>query len=368
MKNMNEDLYAVLGVDRHSSTDEIKKAYRELARKYHPDANPDDEESERKFKEVALAYEILSDEERRKQYDQFGITSKLQGSGFQSSGGISDIFEAFFGAGNPFGGGSFGSSTPNSGADVEIAITVSLEQVVKGGEATFSLELLLPCEKCESTGSEGGVIETCQACNGHGQVQKVRQSILGQIMSTAPCGACDGYGSRVLDPCNDCRGLGVYPTEKPFTVEIPRGIDTGITQRLSGLGPAGPRGGARGDIHIRYVVEEHQRFQRSGENLLEQLWIPVTQAALGVSLDYEAIDASETLVIPPGTKTGDRFRFRGLGVPRLQRKGRGDLIVEVIVDTPTELTDLSIRLLEDLASERNENVERLTRRQRKRQR
>tara|TARA_Y100001960_G_C14344294_1_gene666359 strand:- start:71 stop:553 length:483 start_codon:yes stop_codon:yes gene_type:complete len=160
----------------------------------------------------------------------------------------------------------------------------------------------------------------------------------------------------------------VYPTEKPFTVEIPRGIDTGITQRLSGLGPAGPRGGARGDIHIQYVVEEHPRFQRSGENLLEQLWIPVTQAALGVSLDYEAIDESETLVIPPGTKTGDRFRFRGLGVPRLQRKGRGDLIVEVIVDTPTELTDLSIRLLEDLASERNENVERLTKRQRKRQR
>ena len=170
----------------------------------------------------------------------------------------------------------------------------------------------------------------------------------------------------ILDPCAICEGNGVVETEKSFTLEIPKGVDNGVTQRLSGLGPAGMRGGSRGDIHVRYLVDEHPRFQRSGENLLEQLWIPVTQAALGSVIEYETIDTTETLNIPAGTKTGDRFRFRGLGVPKLQRRGRGDLVVEVVVDTPVDLTDRSTELLEELARDRNEITLSAKKRERKR--
>jgi len=364
---MNSDLYSLLGVSSTASSVEIKKAYRELARKYHPDANPNDAEAEKKFKEIAMAYEILSDENRRKQYDQFGVTSGQGNSGFSGDGGLSDIFEAFFGSGNsPFGGGNFSSGVSNSGADIEVAIKVSLEEVILGGESAFDIRLPLPCESCEGSGSENGDMETCRTCEGHGQVQKVRQSILGQILSTSLCPTCKGHRTMILDPCSTCDGNGVTETEKSFTIEIPKGVDNGVTQRLSGLGPAGMRGGSRGDIHIRYLVDEHPRFQRSGENLLEQLWIPVTQAALGASIEYETIDSTESLNIPPGTKTGARFRFRGLGVPKLQRRGRGDLVVEVVVDTPMDLTDRSIELLEELAQDRNESTHSTKKRERKR--
>ncbi|HJM27832.1 MAG: molecular chaperone DnaJ [Acidimicrobiales bacterium] len=363
---MNEDLYALLGVDKDASGDEIKKAYRELARKYHPDANPDDDEAEKKFKEIAMAYEVLSDESRRRQYDQFGLTNGRGNAGFPGNGGVQDIFEAFFGSGSPFGGSNFTSGVSNAGADIEVAIEISLEEVVLGGESTFSIRIPLACGICEGTGSESGDSEACQTCEGQGQVQRVRQSVLGQIMSTAVCPTCKGHRTMIVDPCSVCDGNGVTESEEKFTIEIVKGVDTGVTQRLSGLGPAGTRGGARGDIHARYVVQDHERFQRSGENLLEQLWIPVTQAALGAAIEYETIDTTETLTIPAGTKTGDRFRFRGLGVPKLQRRGRGDLIVEVVVDTPTDLSKLSAELLEQLAIDRDETTLISTKRKRKR--
>tara|TARA_B100001250_G_scaffold336848_1_gene303446 strand:- start:1949 stop:3046 length:1098 start_codon:yes stop_codon:yes gene_type:complete len=363
---MNNDLYSLLGVGPTASSTEIKKAYRELARKYHPDANPDDPEAEKKFKEIAMAYEILSDENRRKQYDQFGVTNGQGNSGFPGDGGLSDIFEAFFGSGNPFGDGNFSSSASNSGADIEVMINVSLEEVILGGESEFDLRIPLACENCEGSGSESGDMETCRTCEGHGQVQKVRQSILGQILSTSLCPTCKGHRTMILDPCVICDGNGVRETEKSFTIEIPKGVDNGVTQRLSGLGPAGMRGGSRGDIHIRYLVDDHPRFQRSGENLLEQLWIPVTQAALGASIEYQTIDSTEMLNIPAGTKTGARFRFRGLGVPKLQRRGRGDLVVEIVVDTPMDLTDRSAELLEELAQDRNEITSSAKKRERKR--
>ena len=364
---MGDDLYSVLGVDRNASASEIKKAYRELARQYHPDANPDNAEAEKKFKEIAMAYEVLSDDSKRKQYDQFGLTNGRGGAGFPGDGGISDIFEAFFGSGSPFGNGNFTSGVSNGGADIEVVVNVSLEEVILGGESTFTLRLPLACEVCEGSGSESDDIEKCRTCEGHGQVQKVRQSILGQIMSTVLCPTCNGHGTMILDPCKKCSGYGVAESEKSFSIEIPKGIDTGVTQRLTGLGPAGRRGGSRGDIHMRYVVDDHDRFQRSGDNLIEQLWIPVTQAALGATLEYKTVDTTESLVIPAATKTGDRFRFRGLGVPKLQRRGRGDLVVEVIVETPTDLSDHSINLLEKLAEDRSETIDKKSRRQRKRQ-
>ncbi len=349
---MDSDLYQILGLSRTATPEQIKKAYRALARKYHPDANPDDAEAEKRFKEVAQAYEVLSDEQLRQQYDRFGTIGGAQQGGFQGPGGISDLFEAFFGGSNPFGGSNFRQSGPPMGRDVEVVVTVTLEEVVLGGETTFEVDVSVVCGKCEATGSSGDNLPaTCGTCDGQGIVQEVRRSLLGQMMSTAECPNCRGYGSVILDPCDGCNGMGIEVKAKRFTVGIPVGITTGVTQRLSGMGHAGPRGGGHGDIHVRYQVLEHGRFERVGDDLHEELWIPMTTAALGGSLDYETIDSEETLDIPAGTKTGERFRFRGKGVPRLQRRGRGDLVVTVIVDTPVDLSKAQKELLTNFAKE-----------------
>ncbi|MCH2616876.1 MAG: J domain-containing protein [Actinomycetota bacterium] len=361
---MEDDLYDLLGVSRTASLAEIKKAYRELARKFHPDANPDDAAAEQKFKDIAMAYEILSDHEKRSQYDQFGAVGSA-GSPFQGAGGISDIFEAFFGGQSPFTSSGFRTQQRNSGDDVEIALNITLEEVVNGGEAEFALKLALECGSCAGSGSQNGESELCGQCDGNGQLQQVRQSILGQIMSTTVCPSCQGFGTLLVDPCSSCGGSGIEKAEKSFSIEVPKGVDTGITQRLSGMGPAGPRGGARGDIHVRYVVERHPRFTRNGENLIEQLWIPVTSAALGAEIEYETFDGMQKLKIPAGSRTGDKFRYSGLGVPRLQRRGRGDLIVEIVIDTPQNLSEVSKRLMIELAEEFGETIKEKPKRSRK---
>ncbi len=352
---MDADLYQILGLSRSATQDEIKKAYRALARKYHPDANPGDVEAEKRFKEVAQAYEVLSDDQKRRQYDQFGTLGGGPQSGFQGAGGISDIFEAFFGGSSPFSNSSFRQSGPPRGSDAEVLVTVTLEEVILGGETTFEIEVSVPCETCEASGSRGeSSPESCSRCDGRGIVQEVRQSLLGQMMSTVECRACHGYGSVILDPCQTCTGTGIEGKKKGFTVGIPLGITTGVTQRLSGMGHAGPRGGGIGDIHVRYQVAEHERFERVGDDLYEELWIPVTQAALGATIDYLTVDSEEHLQIPAGTRTGERIRFRGKGVPKLQRRGRGDLIVTIVVDTPVDLTKEERKLLSELAQIREE--------------
>ena len=354
---MASDLYEILGLARTATDEEIKKAYRALARKYHPDTNPGDAEAEKKFKEVAQAYEVLSDEGQRQQYDQFGVIGGSGQTGFQGAGGISDIFEAFFGGGSPFGGSNFRQAGPPRGSDAEVLVTVELEKVVLGGETTFEIEVSIACEECEATGSRGEQAPgECATCEGRGIVQEVRQSLLGQMMSTVECRTCGGYGSIILDPCQQCNGLGIERKKKRFTVGIPVGITTGVTQRLSGMGNAGPRGGGVGDIHIRYQVNEHERFERVGDDLYEELWIPVTQAALGAVLEYQTIDSVEELQIPSGTRTGERVRFRGRGVPRLQRRGRGDLVVTLIVDTPVGLSKEEKELMVNFAEMRDERT------------
>ena len=361
---MENDLYEVLGVSRTASFTEIKKAYRELARKYHPDANPNDAAAEQRFKDIAMAYEILSDEEKRNQYDQFGSVGNTS-SPFQGAGGISDIFEAFFGGQSPFGSSGFKTQPSNSGGDIEVALNITLEEVVNGGEAEFALSLALPCEICAGSGSGNGESEPCGRCDGHGQLQQVRHSILGQIMSTTVCPSCQGFGELIVDPCDSCSGSGITKADKSFSIEVPKGVDTGITQRLSGMGAAGLRGGPKGDIHVRYVVEQHSRFSRNGDNLIEQLWIPVTQAALGAEIDYQTFDGMQKLKIPAGSRTGDRFRYSGLGVPRLQRRGRGDLIVELVIDTPQNLSARSKQLMVELADELGEPINEKPKRNRK---
>ncbi len=353
---MNDELYVLLEVDRTASAEEIKKSYRRLARQYHPDANPGDTESERKFKEIAQAYEILSDPERRATYDRFGTTDG-RASGFTGAEGLSDIFEAFFGGGNPFGGGGRRPTGPQRGNDLEVVVDVSLEDAVLGGEAEFELRLPVPCGTCEATGSAGDEgPQTCGTCGGAGQVQQVRQSLLGQMVTSSPCSTCRGFGQIIADPCKACRGEGRVTDSKTFSIEVPAGIDTGTRLRLSGRGAAGPRGGGRGDIYVVLRVRTHERFQREGDDLVENLWIPVTQAALGATIPYRTVDTEEELVIPAGTRTGEEVRLRGRGVPRLQRRGRGDLIVRLIVDTPTDLSDEEQRLLRALAEARGDAV------------
>lgn len=354
---MSDNYYETLGVRRDASADEIKKAYRSLARQFHPDANPGDEEAERRFKELAQAYEILSDPERRAQYDRFGAAGP-RGQGFGGADAFGDIFEAFFGQNNPFGGGGGARQAgPPAGADIEVIVDITFEQAVLGGDTEVELKLPVACEACEATGAAPGThSEACASCGGSGQVQRVRQSILGQMISTSACPACMGFGQVIPNPCESCRGEGRRTEDKNFAIEVPPGVDNGARLRLSGRGAAGPRGGGRGDLYVLLRVGGHDRFRREGDDLIEELWIPVTQAALGVQIAYETLDGAEELVIPAGTVTGDEFRLRGRGVPRLNRRGRGDLVVRTVVDTPTKLSDEEAELLRRLAALRDEDV------------
>ncbi len=354
---MSDDLYETLGVSRHASAEEIKRAYRQLARRWHPDANPGDAEAERRFKQIAQAYEVLSDPQRRAQYDRFG-TVGAGGPGFGSGDAFGDIFEAFFG-GNPFGGapGAGRSAGPPPGADIEVMIDITFEQAVLGGETNVELRLPVACQACEATGAAPGTSsEACASCGGSGQVQRVRQSILGQMISATTCPACMGFGQVIPSPCRACRGEGRVTESKSFEIEIPPGVDNGARLRLSGRGAAGPRGGGRGDLYVLLRVGHHDRFRREGDDLVEELWIPVTQAALGARLAYTTLDGEEELLIPAGTTTGEEFRLRGRGVPKLNRRGRGDLVVRVVVDTPTNLTAEEEELLRRLALLRGEEV------------
>lgn len=353
---MSEDLYEILEVPRNASADEIKRSYRKLARAHHPDANPGDEEAERRFKEIAQAYEVLGDQDRRAQYDQFGSTG-ARGADFGGGEGFADLFDAFFGGGSRFGGGQRGPSGPPPGNDIEIIVDVPFEDAVLGGETSFDLKLPVACDACEATGAhEDSGTESCGTCGGAGQVQQVRQSLLGQMVSTATCPTCMGMGQIIPDPCRVCRGEGRVTEPKSFSIEVPAGIDHGSRLRLSGRGAAGPRGGPRGDLYVVLRVGEHARFRREGDDLVEELWIPVTQAALGAQLEYETLDSTEVLEIPPGTVTGREFRLRDRGVPRLHRRGRGDALVRVVVETPAALDDAQEALLRELAELRGEEV------------
>ena len=357
------DPYDVLGVSRDASGDEIKKAYRRLAREHHPDANHggDAGAAEAEFKAVAAAYEVLSDPERRDRFDRFGHTGSA-GPG-DPFAGFGDIFESFFGgSGSPFGSGGFGGggrrrAGPVSGEDLETVLEVDFEEAVFGTDAQVSVRTAVVCEDCEATGAApGSGPETCGGCNGAGQVQRVRQSVLGQMVTSAACPTCSGRGQVIPDPCGACGGEGRSVEERSFAVQVRAGVDEGTTLRLTGRGAVGPRGGPAGDLYVRVRVRSHPVFERHGVDLLHRLHLPMTQAALGVVLDYETLDGVEELVVPSGTSTGEVFRFRGRGVPHLQGRGRGDLVVELHVDTPTDLSEEAEGLLRALADERGEVV------------
>jgi molecular chaperone DnaJ len=352
------DYYEALGVTRSASPEEIKRAYRRLARELHPDTRPGDPEAEARFKEITVAYEVLSDPEKRRRYDAFGPEA-VNGGGMSDpfmAGNINDIFEAFFG-GSPFGGRSRGPAGPPRGTDLEEVVDLAFEDAVFGAQHRVTLKTAVPCATCEATGTaEGTKPVTCVDCRGTGQVQRVRQSFIGQMVTTSPCPRCGGSGEVIASPCLDCRGEGRRIEERTYTVDIPAGVDTGSTLRLSGRGAVGPRGGAPGDLYVHLRVKSHPTIQRDGVNLVAELQVPYTQAVLGGRVELETLDGSEELEIPRGTASGTVFRLRGKGVPHLERRARGDLLVTMVVEVPTELDEEDEELVRALAERRGDTV------------
>jgi molecular chaperone DnaJ len=361
---MPTDYYELLGVQQSATEDELKRAYRQLARELHPDTSGGDAATEARFKEVTVAYETLRDPERRRRYDMFGPDmARGQGAGagqgdpFGFGGAnLGDIFEAFFGG----GGGGFnaqGRAGQRRGNDAEVIVQLTLEEAVFGTQRDISLNLPTPCETCQGTGARPGTSPTtCAECRGVGQVQRVRQSFLGQMVTTTPCSRCHGLGQIITAPCDDCRGEGRRTTQRTLTVEVPAGVDDGATLRVPGGGPAAVRGGSSGDLFVHLKVAADERFERSGNDLVTTVHVSISQASLGVDADIATLDGSELIEIPPGTQSGKVVRLGGRGVPRLQGRGRGDLLVHVIVDTPVKLSKEEDALLRQLAELRGEQV------------
>ncbi|MDP7066338.1 MAG: molecular chaperone DnaJ [Acidimicrobiales bacterium] len=358
---MATDYYELLGVSRDASADDLKRAYRKLAREYHPDANPDDRDAEAKFKEISEAYAVLSDDSARARYDQFGHDGLRSGGmgGDPFNFDLNDIFENFFG-GNPFGGGrTRRPSGPPPGEDQEIVLDLSFEEAIFGIDRNVELQTAVGCIQCSGSGAaEGTSARRCGGCEGSGQVQQVRQSLLGQMVTATHCPRCGGMGEEIPNPCSRCRGEGRYSDSMSYEVRIPAGVDTGSTLRLTGRGAAGPRGGASGDLYVHLRVTDSDRFTRDGDTLYAELQITMLQATLGARIDFETLDQTVELAIPPGTQPGEVFRLRDHGVPRLEGRGRGrgDLLLSVKVEIPTRLSKQDDELLRQIANQRDENV------------
>ena len=356
------DLYELLGVHPGATDEEIKRAYRRKARELHPDANGGDPEAEAKFKEVSFAYEVLRDPERRARYDRFGPASfgggaaGSGGMGFDFDGGLGDLFEAFFGtmAGTGVRGRRRG---PQAGSDAEVMLELDFDEAVFGAQKQLSVRLPVTCPDCGGRGARPGTSPiVCPDCQGTGEVRRVRQSLLGQVVTATPCGRCQGMGEVVTDPCPGCRGEGRRMEDRELTVEVPAGVDDGSTLRLADRGPAGPRGGPNGSLFVHLSGTPDERFERAGDDLHTTLHVGMAQAALGTTLQVETLDESRDVTVAPGTQHGTVVRLRGLGVPHLRGRGRGDLYVHMAVDTPTELTPRQRELLTELAAERGEEV------------
>ncbi len=345
------DYYDLLGVDRSASPEDIKRAYRRRAQELHPDRNPDPA-AEAQFKELSEAHEVLKDPQKRANYDRFGSAEGPGPSGFGAGGGLGDIFEAFFNM-----SGSGGAQAANRGLDLEVVTELSLPDAVRGTAKDVTVRTAVACETCDATGAAPGTSVTpCAQCAGSGQVRQVRQSILGQMVTSAPCPRCGGSGQIIPEPCTTCSGEGRRIEDATYTVDIPAGISNGATLRLPGRGAVGSRGGEPGDLYVQISVPPHDVFRRDGDDLHADLRVSMTQAALGAEVAFEAIDDSISVEIPAGSETGDVFRQRSLGAPQLRGRGRGDLLLHLYVETPTELDEAQVELLRQLADARGEVI------------
>ena len=358
---MATDYYELLGVGRDASSEDLKRAYRQLAREFHPDANPNDAQAEAKFKEISEAYAVLSDDQARARYDQFGHEGLRSGGmgGDPFNFDLNDIFENFFG-GNPFGGGrNRRPSGPPPGEDQEIMLDLAFDEAVFGVDKKVEIQTAVACDNCAGSGAaKGTTARSCTACGGVGQVRQMRQSLLGQMVTTAPCPTCAGLGEEIADPCQICRGEGRHRDTMSYEVRVPPGIDSGSTLRLTGRGAAGPRGGPSGDLYVHLRVEDSDTFVRDGETLHAELHVTMLQAALGARIDFETLDGVVELAVPPGTQPGEVFRLRDYGVPRLEGRGRGrgELLVSIKVAVPSKLSNDDEEQLRQIAERRGEKV------------
>jgi molecular chaperone DnaJ len=353
---MATDYYATLGVNREATADELKKAYRKLARQLHPDVNDAPDAADR-FKEVTVAYEVLSDPQKRAMFDRGGdpLSGGGGGAGFGQGFSFDDIMDAFFGQ-NAGGGGRGPRSRTQRGQDALLRLNVDLADAVFGVDREIAVDTAVVCPTCTGSGAaEGSEPVTCRTCHGHGDVQQVQRSLLGDIRTSRPCPACRGFGSIIPEPCSECSGEGRVRSRRTISVSIPAGVDQGTRIQLSGEGEVGPGGGPAGDLYLEVNVAEHDVFNRQGDQLHCQVTLPMTAAALGAHLDLPTLDDQQVAVeVPPGTQSGHVVTIKGQGVPRLRGPGRGDLMVQVVVDTPDHLDAQQTELLEQLAALRGE--------------
>lgn len=355
------DYYEVLGVDKNASDTDIKKAYRTLAKKYHPDMNPGDKEAEAKFKEANEAYEVLSDASKRQKYDQYGHAafdpSQSAGGGYGGFGGfdvdLGDIFGSFFGGG--FGSRGSQRNGPSKGDDIEVNVTISFEEAVFGCKKEISFSRMKKCSSCNGTGAASGSAEKCPSCNGTGQ-RRVMQNLGGmQFQSTTTCDKCRGTGRFIKDPCQKCRSTGLEKESKKLTVDIPAGIDHGKGLVIRGAGNDGRNGGPAGDVYVMVSVRKSSTFQRDGYNIYCEIPITISEATLGAEIQVPTLEGMESYTIPEGTQTGATFTLRQKGVPVINSSRRGDLIFKVNVEIPRALTQKQKDLLRAFADECGES-------------
>ena len=348
------DYYEVLGVDKSASKEEIKKSYRKLALKYHPDKNKDDKGAEEKFKEASEAYHVLSDDKRKNNYDQFGHAAFQGGGGqggfgnFDFSSSFSDIFEDVFGDFGDFGFASSGRSrrrSNNRGSDLRYDISINLNDAYTGTEKKINYTSTKKCKNCSGSGAKpGSKPSTCKYCSGHGKVR----SNQGFFTIQQICPECSGEGEKITNPCNDCSGMGKVQSGESVSVKIPKGVDDGTRIRLAGKGEAGIKGGPYGDLYLFVSVEPHNIFKRSEENLYYELPISIADAALGTTVEVPSIDGGKTKIkIPSGTQSGKQLRLRGKGMPILRRNISGDLYIRIVTEVPTSLSKRQKELLSE---------------------
>ncbi|WP_256012847.1 molecular chaperone DnaJ [Desertivirga xinjiangensis] len=361
------DFYDILGVTRSSSADEIKKAYRKLAIKYHPDKNPGDKEAEEKFKEAAEAYEILSNPEKKQRYDQFGHAgTSASGGGYGGHMNMDDIFSQFGdifggGGGSPFesffgggGGQSRGGRRVARGTNLRIKVKLTLEEIARGVEKKIKVNKQVVCNTCDGTGAKDrSSFHTCNTCGGSGSVRRVTNTILGQMQTTSTCPTCNGEGTQITSKCNSCHGDGVVRGEETISINIPAGVSEGMQLSMSGKGNAAPRGGMPGDLIILIEEIPHETLQREGNNVVYDLHISFIDATLGSSIEVPTIDGKAKIKIDPGTQGGKILRLKGKGVPEVNSYHRGDQLVYVNIWTPKALSRDERDLLEKLQNSPN---------------
>ncbi len=363
------DYYEVLGVSKTATQDELKKAYRKLARKYHPDLNKDNAEAAEKFKECNEAYSVLSDEQKRAQYDQFGHAAFENGGmggggGFGGAGGfggfggsgMEDIFDMFFG-GQGGRGGRSSKAGPQRGADLRFDLEISFEEAAFGLEKEINLYRDEVCDHCHGEGAEpGSKVETCPECNGSGYVRYTQNTMFGQMVNERPCSRCKGEGKIISEPCKECRGKGTVKRNKKLKVKIPAGVDNGSRLRVAGEGEAGAKGGPSGDLYVYLYVKPHKFFERDGTTVLCEVPINIVQATLGADIKVPTLDGQVTMKIPEGTQPGKVMRIKGKGIPSLRNSSRGDQLVRIKVVVPTKLSDKQKDALRKFADISKDNI------------